>query len=179
MSLNEVTAVRSGIRSALAIGGLISIVIGIVILVWPGKTAMVVAAILGLYTVVAGLSYIGVGLSSLDKTGWGRLGHILLGALYIIAGVVFFTNLQSTTAILVILITIMIGAVWIVEGIMALTTLSHTKSKGWSIFYAIISIIAGLILLFSPMASAVMLWFIIGISAIVMGVVQLVRSFTV
>ena len=118
---NELTAVRSGVRSALAIGGLISVVVGIAILVWPTKSATVLAAILGVYTIVAGLSYIGVGLSSLEKSGWGRVGHILLGVLYIIAGVVFFGNLQATTAILIVLITIMIGAIWIVEGVTAFT----------------------------------------------------------
>ncbi len=176
---NELTAVRSGVRSALAIGGLISVVVGIAILVWPTKSATVLAAILGVYTIVAGLSYIGVGLSSLEKSGWGRVGHILLGVLYIIAGVVFFGNLQATTAILIVLITIMIGAIWIVEGVTAFTTIGHASSKVWTIFYGAISIIAGLVLLFSPLASAIALWFILGISAIILGIVQVVRSFTI
>lgn len=179
MSINEINSVRSNVRAALAIGGLVSIVVGIALLVWPEKSATVIAAIIGVYAVIAGLTYIGIGLSSLDKTGWARVGHILLGVLYIIAGYVFFSNLEATTAILVVLITIMIGAIWIVEGITAFTTIGHASSKAWSIVYGVISIIAGLVLLFSPIASAVVLWVILGVSAIVLGIVQVARSFSV
>ncbi len=179
MSINELANVRSGVRSALAIGGLISIVVGVALLAWPTKSATVIAAILGVYTIVAGLAYIGVGLAALEKTGWARVGNILLGVLYIIAGVVFFSNLQATTAILVVLITIMIGAIWIVEGVTAFTTIGHASSKTWAILYGVLSIVAGLILLFSPLASAVVLWVILGVSAIVLGIVQVVRSFSV
>ena len=57
----------------------------------------------------------------------------------------------QTTAWLAIFVGILVGIMWIVEGIVALSTLGDAASKGWSIFFAIISIIAGLYLLFSPL----------------------------
>ena len=52
-----------------------------------------------------------------------------------------------------------------------------SPSKGWAIFFGILSIIAGIVLLFSPLY-IVVLWWILGISLIVLGIIQIVRAFT-
>ena len=52
------------------------------------------------------------------------------------------------------------------------------RSKGWTIFFAIVSIIAGLFLLFNAITGAAILWWILGISLIVLGIIQIVRAFT-
>lgn len=168
----------NGIRTALGLGGLLSVILGILILVWPGRTAMVVTAIIAIYAIVAGLVYIGLGVFTADKGGWARLGHIVLGILFIIAGIIAFMNLGATTAVLAVFLGILVGIMWIIEGIVSLTTLSLSASKGWTIFFAIISIIAGIVLLFSPLWGAVVLWWLLGISAIVLGIIQIIRAFS-
>lgn len=173
----EKTAVN-GIRTALGVGGVLALIVGVLILVWPGKTAMVVAAIIAIYAIAAGLVYAGLGIFSKDKGGWSRVGHIVLGVLFIIAGIVAFMNLAQTTAWLAVFIGILVGIMWIVEGVVALSTLGDSASKGWSIFFAIISIIAGIVLMFSPLWGAVVLWWLLGISLIVLGIINVVRAFT-
>ena len=96
-SAAEKSAVN-GIRTALGIGGVLSVIVGILILVWPGKTAMVVTAIIAIYAIAAGLVYAGLGIFSKTKGGWSRVGHIALGILFIIAGIVAFLNLGAATA---------------------------------------------------------------------------------
>jgi uncharacterized membrane protein HdeD (DUF308 family) len=172
----EKTAVN-GIRTALGVGGVLALIVGVLILVWPGKTAMVVAAIIAIYAIAAGLVYAGLGIFTKDKGGWSRVGHIVLGVLFIIAGIVAFMNLAQTTAWLAVFIGILVGIMWIVEGVVALSTLGDSASKGWSIFFAIISIIAGVVLLFSPLYIAA-LWWLLGIALIVLGIIQVVRAFT-
>lgn len=176
-SAAEKSAVN-GIRTALGVGGVLAVIVGILILVWPGKTAAVVAAIIAIYAIVAGLVYAGLGIFSKTKGGWARIGHIVLGILFVIAGVVALFNLAATTAWLALFIGILVGIMWIVEGIVALSTLGDAASKGWSIFFAILSIIAGIILLFSPLWGAVVLWWLLGISLIVLGIINIVRAFT-
>jgi len=171
------TSAVNGIRTALGIGGVISVIVGILILVWPGKTAMVVAAIIAIYAIAGGLVYAGLGIFSKSKGGWSRVGHIALGVLFIIAGVLAFANLGATTAWLAIFIGILVGIMWIIEGIVSLSTLGDASSKGWTIFFAIISIIAGVILLFSPLYIAA-LWWVLGIALVVLGIIQIVRAFT-
>lgn len=170
--------VVNGIRAALGIGGVLAVIVGILILVWPGRTAMVVTAIIAIYAIAAGLVYAGLGIFSKTKGGWARVGHIVLGILFIIAGVVAFLNLGATTAWLALFLGILVGIMWIIEGIVSLTTLSDTSSKGWTIFFAILSIVAGVVLLFSPIWGAVVLWWLLAISLIVLGLVNIVRAFT-
>lgn len=172
------TSAINGIRTALGIGGVVSVIVGILILAWPGKTAMVVAAIIAIYAIVAGLVYAGLGIFSKSKGGWARVGHIALGILFIVAGVIAFANLGATTVWLALFIGILIGVMWIIEGIVSLSTLGDAPSKVWTIIFAIISIIAGVVLLFSPLWGAVVIWWLIGISAIVLGIIQVVRAFT-
>ena len=138
---------------------------------------MVVTAIIAIYAIVAGLVYAGLGIFSKNRGGWSRVGHIALGVLFIIAGIVAFLNLGATTAWLTIFVGILVGIMWIVEGIVALSTLGDAASKGWSIFFAIISIIAGIILLFSPLYVAA-LWWLLGIALVVLGIINIVRAFT-
>lgn len=67
---------------------------------------------------------------------------------------------------------------WIIEGVVSLSTLDLAPSRGWTIFYAIISLIAGVTLLFSPIWGALVLWWLLGISAVVMGIIQIFRAFS-
>ena len=168
----------NGIRTALGIGGVLAVIVGILILVWPGRTAAFVTAIIAIYAIAAGLVYAGLGIFSKTKGGWARVGHIVLGILFIIAGVVALFNLAQTTAWLALFLGILVGIMWIVEGIVSLSTLGDASSKAWTIFFAILSIIAGIILLFSPLWGAVVLWWLLGISLIVLGIINVVRAFT-
>ncbi|KRA23522.1 hypothetical protein ASD65_03110 [Microbacterium sp. Root61] len=168
----------NGIRTALGVGGVIALIVGILILVWPGKTAAVVVAIIAIYAIAGGLVYAGLGIFAKGMGGWARVGHILLGIVFIIAGIVAFVNLQAATGWFGVFLGILVGIMWIVEGIVSLTTLGDAASKGWTIFFAIISIIAGIVLLFSPLWGAVVLWWLLGISLIVLGIIQIVRAFT-
>ena len=168
----------NGIRTALGVGGVLALIVGILILVWPGKTAAVVTAIIAIYAIAAGLVYAGLGIFSRTKGGWARVGHIVLGILFIIAGVVALFNLGQATAWLALFLGILVGILWIVEGIVALSTLGDAASKGWSIFFAILSIIAGVIILFAPVWGAAVLWWILGISLVVLGIINVVRAFT-
>jgi uncharacterized membrane protein HdeD (DUF308 family) len=176
-SAAEKSAVN-GIRTALGVGGVLAVIVGILILVWPGKTAMVVAAIIAIYAIAAGLVYAGLGIFSKTKGGWARIGHIALGVLFIIAGVIALFNLGAATAWLAVFIGILVGIMWIVEGIVSLSTLGDASSKGWTIFFAILSIIAGILVLFSPVWGVVVLWWILGISLIVLGIINVIRAFT-
>lgn len=170
--------ILNGIRTALGIGGVLAVLLGILILVWPGRTAMVAVAIVAVYAIAAGIVYAGLGIFSAQKDGWARVGHIVLGVLFVIAGIIAFVNLPAATAWFGVFVGVMVGVMWIIEGIVALSTLGVVASKGWTVFFAILSIVAGLVLLFSPLWGAVALWWLLGVSAIVLGVVQIIRAFT-
>lgn len=177
----EASAAKSavnGIRTALGIGGVLAVITGLFVVFQPASAAFVVTVVIAIYAIAAGLVYAGLGIFSKTKGGWSRVGHILLGLLFIAAGVVALLNLWQATAWLAVFVGILVGIMWIVEGIVSLSTLGDAASKGWTIFFAIISIVAGLYLLFSPLWGAAILWWILGIALVVLGVVNIVRAFT-
>lgn len=175
---DHATRMDGGIRIALGIGGLIALIAGVLILFWPVRTAMAITVLVAIYAVAAGVVYVAIGIWSRTRGGWSRAGNIILGVLFVIAGVVAFMNIAATAAALAIVLGIVIGAVWLVEGIVTLTTLSGATSKGWRVFAAIVSILAGIAMLWSPLWGIEFLYWLAGISLVVIGVVQIVRAST-
>ncbi|MGA0565849.1 HdeD family acid-resistance protein [Rathayibacter sp. KR2-224] len=168
----------NGIRTALGLGGLIALIVGIIILAWPGHAAVALTAVVAAYAIVGGLVYAGLGIFSKSMGGWARVGHIVLGVLFVIAGIIAFAELAVAAVSLAVFIGILVGIMWIVEGVVALTTIGLSGSKGWSVFFAILSIVAGIVLLFSPLWGAIVLWWLLGIWLVVLGIIQIVRAFT-
>lgn len=170
-----------GVRTALGVGGLIAIVLGLLIMFFPAKSGVVAmqitAAVMAAYALVVGVVYIGSSIFSRSLGGWARTGHILLGLLYVAGGVLMMINLGAAAVVLALFLSITVGVLWLFEGIMAFTLVKQSESKVWTIIYGVISVIAGLTLMFSPLLGAVTLWLLLGISMVVMGVVQVIRVF--
>ena len=173
--------VSDGIRTALGIGGLIAVVLGLLIIFFPAKsgavTMQIVAAVTAAYALVVGVVYLGSAVFSRVIGGWARTGRILLGLLYVIGGIVMLANLGATAALLTVFLSVTVGVLWLFEGVLAFTTLDRAASRVWGIIHGVVSVIAGLTLVLSPLLGAVTLWLLLGISMLVLGVVQSVRAF--
>lgn len=165
------------VRIFLGIAGAITLIAGIVLLIWPAKSAVIVTGIFASYLIVSGLVYLGLGVFSGRGGGWVRAGHIVLGLLFIATGVIAFANLGAATVTLAIVVAIFIGVSWIADGVVALSLMGHDASKVWTLLYALLGIVAGIVVLLSPLYAATVLWIILGISLVALGVVQLVRAF--
>ncbi|KIP52342.1 HdeD family acid-resistance protein [Leucobacter komagatae] len=172
-----------GARVLFGVGGLIAIVLGLFVIFAPkasaGVTLTIIAALIGIYAIVTGIVYVGTAIFARGVGGWSRVGHILLGVLYVVGGVIIMSNLVFAGVVTALMFSIMVGILWIFEGVLAFATAAQSDSKVWSIIYGIISLVAGVVLLLSPMMGAVTLWWLLGISMVVLGVVQVVRAFRV
>lgn len=167
---------RNAIRTVLGLSGLVSLVVGILIIGWPTKVVAVLAGIIAVYAAIAGIVNLAIGIFSRVRGGWSRVGYLALGALFIVAAVVAFANLTAAGAALGALISIMVGIVWVIEGIVAVSLVSKSPSKVWTAVYAVLSVVAGMMLITSPLWGAAMLWLLLGVSLVVLGVVQIVRA---
>lgn len=171
------------VRIMFGLGGLLALIIGILIMINPVKSGVImmqiVGAVVALYMVGTGIVYLGSAVFSKSMKGWPRTGNIILGLLYVIAGIVLFGNLAATAAILAMFVSVMIGVLWIIEGALVFSTIKTSGHKALAIVYGIISVLAGLVLIFVPLMAAVTLWLLIGISMVVLGLVQVVRAFTI
>jgi len=173
------------LRTVILVSAIASLVFGIVVLVWPVKSAMAVTIVMAIYAIIAGLLSLVNGIHSKGVGGWTRAGLIALGVVFLVAGVVAFGNLGESTLLLAVLVTTFIGVAWIIDGIVALFSLGvkdgalpgATKAhKGWSIFYGIVSVLAGVFVVISPLMAALWLWIFLGVALVVMGIVGIVRG---
>ncbi|WP_035758167.1 HdeD family acid-resistance protein [Granulicoccus phenolivorans] len=166
----------TGLRVLLGVSGLLALVIGVLVLVWPAKTAVVVAGIICVYAFIAGVINIFLGIMTRRLGAWPRVSYVVLGIVFIVVAVLALTNLQAATAALAVLLGVTVGIAWIIEGIVSLTMLGDSASKVWTILMAVVSILAGIGLLLSPIWGAAVLWMLLGASLAVLGVVQIVRA---
>lgn len=173
---NVEKSVINTVRAAIGVSGAVSLIIGVLILVWPVKTAVVVAGIVAVYAVIAGVVNLAIGIFSRRLGGWARFGFLALGVVFLIAAVVSFSNLGAAATGLAVLVGVLFGISWIVEGVVGLTLIGDSASKVWTIVYALISIVAGILVLTSPLWGAALLWLWLGLSLVVMGIVQIVRA---
>jgi uncharacterized membrane protein HdeD (DUF308 family) len=173
---NVEKSVINTVRGAIGVSGAVSLIIGVLILVWPVKTAVVVAGIVAVYAVIAGVVNLAIGVFSRRIGGWARFGFLALGAVFLIAAIVSFSNLGAAAAGLAVLVGVLFGISWIVEGVVGLTLIGDSASKVWTIVYALIGIVAGVLVLTSPLWGAALLWLWLGASLVVLGIVQIVRA---
>ncbi len=165
------------VRGALGVAGLIALIMGVVILAWPAKSASVVAGFVAVYALIAGVVSIAIGIFSRRRRGWARVGHLALGAVFLVTAILAFANLGTARDVLAVLIGVVVGFTWLVEGVVALALIADAPSKVWTVVYSVITIVAGAVLITSPLWGAAILWLLLGISLVVSGIVQLVRAF--
>lgn len=168
--------IASPLRLAILIGGIVAIGFGIAILVWPAITAVAVTGVIAVYAIIAGIVYGAIGLLSKTHGTGSRVGHVLLGLLFIVAGVYAFSSLQESAVFLGIFVSVMVGVMWIIEGFTALFTLGEPGTNAVTILFAIISVLAGFALLSGPVWGAGLLWWLLGISLIILGALNVIRA---
>ena len=74
---------------------------------------------------------------------------------------------------------ILTGTTWLVEGFVQLFILNKlATNKTWSTISAIISILGGASILFSPILGGLVVWTFFGITLLVIGIFKLIQYFT-
>lgn len=171
-------SVINSVRVALGISGTVALIIGIIIVFWPKTAAIGLTVLVAISLLVSGLAYLSIGIFAKGLGGGSRALDIVFGVLLVVAAIIAFANLGGTTAFLAVFLGILVGIAWIVEGAVTLAQLGDAPSRGWAVFFGILSIIAGIVLLFTPLWGIVVLFVLTGISLIVLGIIQIIRAIT-
>jgi uncharacterized membrane protein HdeD (DUF308 family) len=161
-------------KSAL-LSGILAVILGILVLTWPGKTIIVAAIIFGAYLLVTGFAQV-IFAFSLHVSAGGRVLLFISGAASLILAVLCFRSLQDS----ILLLAIWIGIGFIFRGVAtAVSAISDPTLPGrwWEIFIGVITLIAGVIVLASPFESLATLTLVVGIWLIVIGVFEAVSAF--
>ncbi|MFJ1729675.1 HdeD family acid-resistance protein [Streptomyces sp. NPDC088254] len=151
-----------------------TLVPGVIVLVWPEETLHVLAVLIGLYLLAAGVFRF-VGAFARDDHG-ERLPGLLLAVLYVLGGVLCLRNPLQTIAAL----SLIVGAVWLVSGIVTLFTAVGAKNlphRGIVIGAAALAVVAGVVVLALPTESARALTRLLGLWLVLLGLVEVVIAF--
>ena len=174
-SADQTNAVVKAIRTGLIIGAVLTAVVGGLILGLPGITLAVIAVVFGLFILVRGIVRLAAGIFGPGLSAGGRTLSIILGILLIAAAIFVLRNLEAGLAVLGLLI----GLSWIIDGIAMLVESAKGPARGFSTVAGLISVIAGVVVLFIPVSGVAVLTVLAGVVFLVLAVLQIVGAILV
>lgn len=153
------------------VAGVLAVIVGILMLLWPQITVLVAAVFFGVYLLLSGVAQIVFAFALPLSSAGTRVLLFLTGAASIVLGVLCFRDELDS----ILLLAIWIGVGWIIQGVAGTITALHDPAlpgRGWQIFAGVISAIAGIVLIVWPISSIITLAFVAGAWLIVIGVLQ-------
>jgi uncharacterized membrane protein HdeD (DUF308 family) len=152
-------------------GGLVTLVVGVLLLIWPSRTLATVAVIVGIYLLIAAVIEIGLAFSQQPDS---RTGALLRGALAGIAGLIVIRNPGASTQV----VALAVGIVLVVGGVMKLVVLgTAVDGRGWLVLEALIDLAIGVIMVAWPKFGASSLAVVLGIALIARGLLEALGAF--
>jgi len=159
--------------------GVLTIVLGGIVLAWPGPTLLVASTLFGVYLLLTG--FVGLFMAfTLPRSAGMRVLLFISGILSVVLAILSFRHFGDAYAIL--LLSLWIGIGFIFQGVSAIAAAigeSELPGRGWSVVLGVISVIAGLVVLVWPFDSIVVLVVVAGVWLVILGVVQIIRSFQI
>lgn len=150
--------------------GLITLILGVIITFRPTQSLIGIAILLGIVMMVSGIYHVVRAITGREHE---RLWRGISGVLFILAGLVLLRHLHLSVA----LIGLFVGFTWIIQGVAALVEGfsggGYRGESGWSIFFGVISLIAGIVVVSAPIASISALTIFLGIWFIIMGGIEM------
>jgi uncharacterized membrane protein HdeD (DUF308 family) len=151
--------------------GLACLVVGLLLLFWPKATLTIAAILIGASLIVAGLLRLIDGFTAHDASGGRRTAGVVIGLLAIIVGLFCLRHHDVTIAVLA----IVVGLFWVMHGIADIAAglfVGPFPGRGLTVIAGVFSLFAGIIVLFWPAISIVILVRVIGIWLIVYGILM-------
>ena len=159
--------------------GVLTIVLGGIVLAWPGPTLLVASTLFGVYLLLTG--FVGLFMAfTLPRSAGMRVLLFISGILSVVLAILSFRHFGDAYAIL--LLSLWIGIGFIFQGVSAIAAAigeSNLPGRGWSVVLGVISVIAGLVILVWPFDSIVVLVVVAGVWLVILGVVQIIHSFQI
>ena len=168
----EAVAVRPGNAWWLVLVlGIATLILGLFLVTSPGMTTAVLVVFLGVYWLITGV----VTLVSLfvDRSMWGW--KLLTGILGVVVGILVLQHPLWSTLLIPTTLVIILGIQALIVGVAFLIS---GFSEGWgTLLLGVLNLIIGAVILFNYLAFAIVLPMVLGILAIVGGIVLIIASF--
>jgi uncharacterized membrane protein HdeD (DUF308 family) len=160
--------------------GILALIFGLLLLVHPERTIVVLLQILGVFCLIEGfLLVIAAIFGHIYEIRWGAL--LGRGLLSVLAGVMILSHPLVSAVITVSLLAYILGLIAIVFGVMEIIMglgIRETLSNKWSLIIGgILACILGLLLLFHPFVSAAAAMSITGVVITIVGLGWILLAF--
>ncbi|MCM1049550.1 MAG: DUF308 domain-containing protein [Clostridiales bacterium] len=158
------------IKANAIVSALMCIILGIILVVWPGRTVRTVCMIIGFVLVVSGVNRLCTYIFGKDNSIYSRM-NLITGVIVLLIGAwILFRPDQ-----IIELIPVLVGIIVIIHGINDLqqtVTLCQSKYDKWwiALILGIITVGFGVLLIFNPFAAVETLVMFIGVFLIYDGV---------
>jgi uncharacterized membrane protein HdeD (DUF308 family) len=162
--------------SAALVAAIGMIAVGILLLVWPGATLIVVAILIGAALIVTGLLRLVEGITARGESGGMRAADIVIGILAVIVGLYALKH----HALTVLVLALVVGVLWIVHGIgdlVVAASMGKAPGRGLRVITGLASLAAGLVILFWPGISLILLLTILGAWLLFYGLMLAILAF--
>ncbi|WP_067807558.1 HdeD family acid-resistance protein [Nocardia beijingensis] len=157
--------------------GVLAVILGILILVWPDITLAAAGIIFGVYLVVTGFLQLLAAFGAPVGTGL-RVLSFIIGVLSIVVGVFCFRDELAS----LLLLGLWIGIGWLFRGIALLVAaISEPELPGrwWQVLFGLVTAVAGVVLIVWPVRSVATLALLAGIWLIIVGIMEIIVAFGV
>ncbi|MCC5479744.1 HdeD family acid-resistance protein [Streptomyces sp. NPDC059680] len=155
--------------------GIASLVLGVLVLVWPSASLVAAGVLFGIYLLISGVFQLVAAFGTHRATSLRVLAFIS-GALSILLGLFCFRGPMQS----ILLLALWIGIGWLIRGITQTLAALHDSrmpARGWQIFLGVVTFIAGIVLIDSPFRSVAVLTLVAGIWLVAVGIGEIVTAF--
>ncbi|KPI04293.1 protein of unknown function DUF308 membrane [Actinobacteria bacterium OV450] len=154
---------------------LATLIPGILVLVWPDETLHILAVIIGLQLLVAGVFRFVTAFSH-GNDGGSRLASVLVALLAFLAGVLVLRHPLQTIGAL----SLILGVFWLLTGVLTAYVAIADRGlvhRGLLFGLGVLGTVAGIVVLCFPVDSAVALTRLLGLWLVLLGVFEVVMAF--
>ena len=164
---------RGILRWVLLAHGLLALVAGILLLVWPDRTLLLVGVIIGVYLVAFGVLELIRAFSATGLLAMERVIPATLGLLAVGAGTVAITRPSSS----VLAVALAAGIYLIVAGLAAVVSaIREPGARGASAVLGVVNLAAGIVVVAWPDVTVTVVAVVIGIALTLRGVAEILLS---
>jgi uncharacterized membrane protein HdeD (DUF308 family) len=152
--------------------GLVTTVLGLIVAFRPTQSLSVVMVLFGLLLIISGAYQLARAIHSAERE---RVWPGLAAAAFIIAGLVMIRHMHFSLAV----IGLVIGVTWVLQGVALLAlaaTIRPGAHAGWTAFFGVVSLIAGIVVMAAPAVSVATLTSLVGAWFVVMGLFEMLGA---
>ena len=155
--------------------GILAVIVGIIALAWPGVTVLALVILFAVY------AFIAAGLQAMrafsSDTAGPVFGHLLLGLVDIVAGIIALAWPGPTALVLVLIVAIWAFIGGFLEIFAAFESGETAGTRALFIIGGLVSIAFGAVLFAHPGLGAITLALLFGLFSLIYGVSQIVTGF--